>query len=85
MTDTTHQDRTADALERIGKVLGALYASTLHELDLPDKANRLSRCGFANAEIADVLGSTPGSIGVALHKSRKTNGKSRTKKTRKAK
>ena len=71
MTDNG-QERSAGALERIGKVLGALYASTLHELDLPDKASRLSRCGFSNTEIADLLGSTSNSINVALHKSRKS-------------
>ncbi len=77
------QERSAIALERICKVLGALYASTLHELDMPRKANKLFRCGFSNTEIADLLGSTPNSVNVALHKSRKSRAGRRGKKSKK--
>lgn len=74
--------RSAVALERIGKVLGALYASHLGDLDQGAKAVRLSRCGFANNEIADILGTTANTIGVALHQVRK---KSFSKKVSKRK
>lgn len=63
--------RIAEALERIGRVLGVLYASHLGDLDQSIKAERLNRCGFSNTEIADLLGTTPNTINVALHKVRK--------------
>ena len=65
------QGRLAEAMERIGRVLGALYASHLGDLDQGIKAERLSRCGFSNTEIADLLGTSPNTINVALHKVRK--------------
>ncbi|MGD0461631.1 MAG: hypothetical protein ABSB74_04000 [Tepidisphaeraceae bacterium] len=77
---TDAQSRLVDLLDRIGKVLGAIYASTLHELDAGSKADRLSRCGFSNTEIADLLGSTANSINVALHKSRHKKQKKAKKK-----
>ena len=67
--------RIAEALEKIGKVLGALYGSHLGDLDQGLKAQRLSRCGFSNIEIADLLGTTPNTINVALHKIRKSERK----------
>jgi CRP-like cAMP-binding protein len=63
--------RIAEALERIGRVLGALYASHLGDLDQSIKAERLSRCRFANTEIADLLGTSANTVNVALHKLRK--------------
>ena len=39
------------AMERIGMVLGALYAAHMGDLDQKLKADRLSRCGFSNTEI----------------------------------
>ena len=63
--------RAVSALDRIGKVLGALYASQVPKLNLGQKANLLRRCGFTNVEIADILGSTANAIGVALHGHRK--------------
>ena len=74
------QTRLVDLLDRIGKVLGAVYASTLHELDIGSKAERLNRCGFSNTEIADILGSTANAIGVALHSSRHKKRKKAAKK-----
>jgi len=71
-------ERLALALERISKVLGALYASQMGDLDQGLKAERLSRCGFLNTEIADLMGTSSNTINVALHKTR------RQKKKRKA-
>ena len=77
--------RIAPALERIGKVLGALYASHLGDLEQPIKAERLSRCGFSNTEIADMLGTTANTINVALHHLRKGSKKKSARPKRKAK
>lgn len=63
--------RLVGALEKMSKVLGALYASHLGDIDQGLKATRLSRCGFSNTEIADLLGSTTNTINVALHKARR--------------
>jgi len=72
--------RGVEALEKIGKVLGALYASHLGDIEQGLKAQRLSRCGFSNIEIADLLGTTPNTINVALHKTRKVQSKKSKKK-----
>lgn len=47
--------RLASALERIGKILGAVYMSQLGDVEQREKAERLNRCGFSNSEIADIL------------------------------
>ena len=73
-------ERVAEALGRIAKVLGALYASNLGDLEQGIKVERLSRCGFSNAEIADFLGTNPNAVRVALHRTRK--GKKVTKANR---
>ena len=70
-------ERFADAIERISKVLGALYASQMGDLDQGLKAERLSRCGFSNTEIDDLLGTSPNAINVALHKARRQRKKAK--------
>ena len=70
-------ERLTVAIGRISKVLGALYASHLGDLDQGLKAERLSRCGFSNTEIADLLGTSPNTINVALHKARRQKKKSK--------
>jgi len=74
--------RIAEALERIGKVLGALYASHLGDLEQGIKAERLIRCGFTNTEIADLLGTSANTINVLLHKLRKERKVGKTGKTK---
>lgn len=76
------QNRLVEAMERIGRVLGALYASHLGDLDQGIKAERLSRCGFSNTEVADLLGTSSNTVNVALHKIRKGK-RSRKTPTRK--
>jgi DNA-binding NarL/FixJ family response regulator len=81
--------RAASALERIGMVLGALYAAQLKNEDQGSKAVRLKSCGFANADIAEILGTTKNTINVALsiqkRKVRKKNvRKTASRKSRKA-
>jgi CRP-like cAMP-binding protein len=70
MTENEQKSIVA-ALERIARVLGALYASNLGDLEQGIKAERLSRCGFANTEIADLLGTSPNTVNVGLHKLRR--------------
>ena len=79
MTDAT-SDRLAAALDRISKVLGALYASHLGDVDQGLKATRLSRCGFSNTEIADLLGTSANTINVALHKNRRRKSSKKKRK-----
>jgi len=78
--DNEELKRGTEALEKIGKVLGALYASHLGDMEQGLKAQRLSRCGFSNIEIADLLGTTPNTVNVALHKVRKSPAKKNKKK-----
>jgi len=63
--------RAVGALERLGKVLGALYAGQNPRSNLGERADKLHRCGFTNKEIATMLGSTANAVGVALHGYRK--------------
>jgi hypothetical protein len=76
----TEVKRGIEALEKVGRVLGALYASHLGNMEQGLKAQRLSRCGFSNIEIADLLGTTPNTVNVALHKARKGQSKKSKKK-----
>lgn len=71
--------RIAIALEQIGHVLGALYASQLGKVDQIEKAQRLRRCGFSPADIALLLGTTTNAINIALHRARKSQSKSKKK------
>jgi FixJ family two-component response regulator len=58
-------DRGVKALERIGLVLAALYADRLEAMTQGRKAERLSRLGLSNAQIADALGTSENSINVS--------------------
>jgi hypothetical protein len=84
MSDTDLK-RAANALERISLVLAGLYASQLGDADLGTKAERLNQCGFANAEIAILLGSTEGAVRVYRHHTRKGKTKAGRKKAVKTK
>lgn len=75
--------RAASALERISLVLAGLYAAQLGDADLGTKAERLSQCGFTNPEIANLLGTTAGTVKVQRHHARK--GKAKRGKNKKAK
>lgn len=68
-------DKLSTAMERISMVLGALYASQMGDLEQGLKAERLSRCGYANKEIADLLGMTTNAVNVALHRARQATKK----------
>lgn len=73
-------DKLSTAMERISMVLGALYASQMGDLEQGLKAERLSRCGYAHKEIADLLGMTTNAVNVALHRARKGNKGKKEKK-----
>ncbi len=77
--------RGTKALERIALVLAALYGDRLGEMNQGQKAERLSRLGFSNAQIADALGTSENSVNVSRvshrKKSRKATPKSGAKKT----
>lgn len=64
-------------LDRIGMVLGALYASNLGGMEQSEKAERLKQCGYSNAQIAGLLGSNPESIRVGLYNLQRARGKAR--------
>lgn len=65
-------DKLSNAMERISMVLGALYASQMGDLEQGLKAERLSRCGYSNKEVADLLGMTTNAVNVALHRARRS-------------
>lgn len=65
----------ADLLRAISQKLSALIALNLPEDDgIQDNVARLSRFGLSTGEIAEILGTTPGTVAVL---------KSRIKKVRK--
>ena len=80
------------ALDRIAAVLAALYADSMGDINQGNKAERLSRLGFSNAQIADALGTSANAINVGRVKHRRktkggkaTPGRSRKSRRRKAK
>lgn len=81
MSDNSNKQLTI-AMERISRILGALYASQMGDLEQGLKAERLSRCGFSNTEIADLLGTSPNTINVALHKARRKRKKPKAAKSK---
>jgi len=73
------QERLINATERIGLVLASMYASQLGEIDQVTKVQKLNHCGFANTDIAKLLGMTPGAVKIALHRARKGKKSKKTK------
>lgn len=75
------EERTIKALERIALVLAALYGDRLGNMKQGEKAERLSRLGFTNAQIAGALGTSENSINVSRVGHRKrTKGPQSSKK-----
>lgn len=62
----------AISLDRISKTLAGLLLRDLEEQDQSKKIFRLGSCGFSNAEIAEILGTTDATVRVARNRLRKT-------------
>lgn len=72
-------ERLAQAVERVGMVLAAIYATHLGDLEQNLKVERLSRCGLSISEIAGLLSTTTNAVTVALHRARKGSKSGRKK------
>jgi len=68
-----------DPLERIAKILAGLLLKDIEDVDQKQKIKRLKQCGFENTEIARMLGTTPNTVGVAVHSLKKSKKKKRSK------
>lgn len=66
-------------LERIAKILAGLLLKDIEDVDQKQKIKRLKQCGFENTEIAKMLGTTPNTVGVAVHSLKKSKRKKRSK------
>jgi len=60
-------DRIEEALERMAKILAGILLKDIQEGDQRQKIARLRQCGFENTEIANMLGTTPNTVAVAVH------------------
>ena len=80
-TDNNSLAHIAAKLDRISRVLAGLLLKDLQETDQSKKIACLKGCGFSNPEIAALLGTTPNTVGVAVHKLKRSRGK----RSRKAK
>jgi DNA-binding NarL/FixJ family response regulator len=68
-----------EPLERIAKILAGLLLKDIEDVDQRQKIKRLKQCGFENTEIAKMLGTTPNTVGVAVHSLKKAKRKKRSK------
>ena len=68
-------DDLKEPLERIAKILAGLLLKDIEEGDQKRKIKRLKQCGFENTEIAQMLGTTPDPVGVAVHSIKKSKKK----------
>ena len=71
--------RLVETLDRISMVLGALFSSHLGDIGQDLKAERLSRCGFTNVQIASILATTANAVNVSLHRVRR-GGRTRSRR-----
>lgn len=71
MTDTT---------ERLEKILAMMLVKSMEDANQADRAFALSACGFSNADIAEMLGTTQGTINQLLYERRKGKKKPAGKK-----
>lgn len=55
------------SLERISKILAGLLLRDVEDAEQKVKIKRLKQCGFDNTEIAQMLGTTRNTVGVAVH------------------
>jgi len=69
-------------IERVEKLLAFQLMHNMQDASQAEKVGVLSKVGFGNAEIADILGTTSGVVAVQL--SRHRAGKKKKKKKAKA-
>ena len=67
-------DDVSQSLNRIAKILAGLLLKDIEDGDQKLKVKRLNQCGFSNAEIAEMLGTTANTVKVTVH-SLKNSGK----------
>jgi hypothetical protein len=70
-------DDVAQALNRIAKILAGLLLKDVEDGDQKVKVKRLNQCGFGNAEIAEMLGTTANTVKVTVHSLKKSGKKKR--------
>jgi len=71
------------SLERISKILAGLLLKDVEDAEQKVKIKRLKQCGFDNTEIAQMLGTTRNTVGVAVHSlKKKSKGKRKANKKR---
>ena len=74
-------ERAVRSLERIAKILAGLLLKDVEDAEQKVKIKRLKQSGFDNTEIAQMLGTTRNTVGVALHSlKKKGKGKRKAKK-----
>lgn len=64
-------ERVAAALDRIVRLLAGILLKDIEEGEQMVKVGRLKSYGFGNSEIAEMLGTTPNTVNVAVHSLRK--------------
>ena len=73
-------------IERVEKLLAFQLMHDMQDATQAEKVRVLSKVGFGNAEIADILGTTSGAVAVQLSRHRAGKKKKKTKtKTKKKK
>lgn len=75
--DQTSLIEISQSLDRISKILAGLLLRDLEDQDQAKKIMRLGGCGFSNADIAKILGTTADTVRVALNRAKKSKGSRR--------
>ena len=70
---------------RAEKLLAMILLNQAHSVSQGGKADMLRKAGFSNAEIAELLGTTPAVVAQQLYELRGKSGKGRSAKARAAK
>lgn len=58
--------------DRMERLLVLILLQTMKESSLGEKIEQLNIAGFSNIQIAEFLQTTPGAVGVQLHRSKKS-------------
>ena len=74
-----NEDDLTRSLDRIAKILAGLLLKDIEDGEQKQKIKRLKQCGFENAEIAEMLGTTANTVKVAVHSIKKSRRERATK------